>query len=92
MTITLPFDRSVGNWFNLHYAPEMVALFGLGYLGGAISIQLPLLVATSLLSLGIFAYERSGNNPNWFREAAQPVVVLAGSIIVGLVFEAIVRP
>jgi len=91
MTVTLPFDRLVGKWFNLHYAPEMVSLFGFGYFGGVASIQLPVLVGVTLLSAAIFAYEKIGENPSWVKEAGQIVIVLAGSVVVGLILEVIIR-
>lgn len=89
MTVMLPFDRMVGEWFNLHYAPEMVSLFGLGYLEGVASIQLPVLVAIAFLSLVPFAYERSRRNPDWIKEAGRVVIALTGSVVVGLILEAV---
>lgn len=92
MTVVLPFDRVVGGWFNLHYAPEMVALLGFGYFGGIASIQLEVLLGVTLLSLVPFGYEKAKKNPAWIREAGQVVFALSGSVVTGLVLEAIIGP
>jgi hypothetical protein len=90
MTVTLPFDRVVGKWFNLHYAPEMVCLFGFGYFGGVASIQLPMLAGVAFLSIAVFACEKSSGNPDWTKEAGQVVIALSGSVLVGMILEAII--
>jgi hypothetical protein len=92
MTVTLPFDRVVlSQWFNLHFLPEMVSLFGFGYFGAAVSLQLVVLLFVLFLSFTIFTCEKKTTGGNdWVRSAGKIVAVLSGPTIVGLILGTVI--